>query len=154
MRDPVMIRGHVNLPASRKQRLSVQPRRVTFGFMFKVSEVAFSCYAVQDMARARRFYESVLNLQPAKVTDTPNGQWVEYEIGPHTLALGSAPGFNPSPDGCSVALEVEDFDSAVAHLRANQVKFRFEPFTSPVCRMAGFFDPDGNSLIVHRRHAN
>jgi predicted enzyme related to lactoylglutathione lyase len=68
------------------------------------------------------------------------------------LAIGSAPGFTPSPDGCSVALEVEDFDGAVAHLRQSGVKFRLEPFTSPVCRMASFYDPDGNCLIVHKRH--
>jgi predicted enzyme related to lactoylglutathione lyase len=120
--------------------------------MFTVSEIAFSCYAVQDVDRARRFYEGVLNLKPAQVTDTPSGRWVEYEIGPHTLALGCAPGFNPSADGCSVALEVENFEDAIAHLRANDVKFRFEPFTSPVCRMAAFYDPDGNCLIVHKRN--
>ena len=120
--------------------------------MFNVSEIAFSCYAVKDMARARRFYEGVLNLKPAKAIDTPKGQWVEYEIGAQTLALGCAPGFNPSADGCSVALEVDAFDDAVGHLRANGVKFRFEPFTSPVCRMASFYDPDGNCLIVHKRN--
>jgi predicted enzyme related to lactoylglutathione lyase len=120
--------------------------------MLKVIEVAFSSYAVKDMARARRFYEEVLRLTPTKVANTPNGTWVEYEIGPHTLALGYAPGFEPSPDGCAVALEVDDFDQAVEHLRTAGVKFRFEPFTSPVCRMVGVFDPDGNSLIVHKRH--
>jgi predicted enzyme related to lactoylglutathione lyase len=121
--------------------------------MLKINEIAFSCYAVKDMARARQFYENVLNLKPGTVTDTANGQWVEYEIGPHTLALGCAPGFSPSPDGCSVALEVTDFEEAIKQLQAHQVKFRFEPFTSPVCRMAAIFDPDGNSVIIHKRNA-
>jgi predicted enzyme related to lactoylglutathione lyase len=120
--------------------------------MLTIVEIAFSCYAVKDMARARKFYEGVLNLKPSSAIDTPNGQWVEYELGPHTLSLGCAPGYNPSPDGGAVGLEVEDFDQAIDHLRANGVKFRFEPFTSPVCRMAGVFDPDGNSLIIHKRH--
>ena len=31
--------------------------------MLKVSEIAFSCYAVTDMPRARAFYEGVLGLQ-------------------------------------------------------------------------------------------
>jgi predicted enzyme related to lactoylglutathione lyase len=104
------------------------------------------------MARARAFYEGVLNLKAGTITETPNGQWVEYELGPHTLALGCAPGFNPSPDGCAVALEVTDFDEALAHLQTHGVKLRFEPFTTPVCRMAAIFDPDGNSLIIHRRN--
>ena len=36
----------------------------------KVIELAFCCYAVTDMKRAREFYEGVLNLQPTTVTDT------------------------------------------------------------------------------------
>ena len=121
--------------------------------MLKINEIAFSCYAVMDMARARAFYESVLNLAPGSVTNTDNGQWVEYEMGPHTLALGCAPGFSPSPDGCAVALEVDNFDEAIKQLRASNVKFRFEPFPTPVCRMAGIFDPDGNSVIIHKRNS-
>ena len=119
--------------------------------MLKVNEVAFSCYAVKDMAAARRFYEGVLNLVPGSVFDSGDNQFVEYEIGPHTLAIGRGAGFNPSPDGGTVALEVEDFDQAIAHLRTHGVKFRFEPFPTPVCHMAGILDPDGNSLMIHKR---
>jgi predicted enzyme related to lactoylglutathione lyase len=61
--------------------------------------------------------------------------------------------FKPGPDGCSAALEVEDFDAAVAHLRANHVKFRIEPTATPVCHMAMIFDPDGNSICIHKRKA-
>ena len=121
--------------------------------MLKVTEIAFSCYAVTDMTRARKFYETVLGLKPTTVHDSEHGQWVEYEFGPHALALGSSPMFKPSPDGCSVALEVEDFDAAVAHLRANNVKFRIEPMPTPVCQMAMIFDPDGNTICIHKRKA-
>jgi predicted enzyme related to lactoylglutathione lyase len=120
--------------------------------MLKVTEIAFACYAVTDMPRARAFYEGVLGLQPAQVVDLPGGQWVEYEMGPHTLALGAAPGWKPSPDGCTVGLEVEDFDAAIAHLKAAGVKFRIEPFPTPVCRMAMISDPDGNTLCIHKRN--
>lgn len=88
--------------------------------MLKVIELAFCCYAVTDMTRARAFYEGVLALRPTTVTDLPDGQWVEYEFGPYALAIGSAPGWKPSPDGCTAALEVEDFDAAIAHLRATR----------------------------------
>src|ERR1043165_10198786 len=63
----------------------------------KVIELAFCCYAVTDMKRAREFYEGVLNLNPTTVTDTEHGQWTEYEFGPYAVALGSAPAFKPSP---------------------------------------------------------
>ncbi len=119
--------------------------------MLKVTEIAFSCYAVTDMARARDFYESVLGLKPTTVHDSEHGQWVEYEFGPYALALGSSPMFKPSPDGCSVALEVDNFDDAIAHLRAHNVKFRIEPMPTPVCHMAMIFDPDGNTICIHKR---
>ncbi len=121
--------------------------------MLKVIELAFCCYAVTDMARARGFYEGVLGLKPTSVVDTDHAKWTEYEFGPYALALGSAEGFKPSPDGCMAGLEVEDFDQAVAHLNAKQVKFRREPFDTPVCRMALVFDPDGNSVCIHKRKA-
>ena len=121
--------------------------------MLKVKEIAFSCYAVTDMTRARAFYEGVLGLVPTMVHDLGGGsQWVEFDIGPGTLSLGAAPGWKPSPDGCTVALEVEDFDAAIAHLRAHQTPFRVEPFPTPVCRMAMVTDPDGNTLCIHKRN--
>jgi len=69
--------------------------------MLKVVEIAFCCYAVTDMARARRFYESVLGLKPTTITDLPDAKWVEYEFGPYALSIGSMSGWNPSPDGCT-----------------------------------------------------
>jgi len=120
--------------------------------MLKVIELAFCCYAVTDMDRARKFYEGVLGLKPTTVTSSEYGKWTEYEFGPYALAIGSAPAFKPSPDGCTAGLEVEDFDAAIAHLKANHVKFRMEPMPTPVCRMAMIFDPDGNCICIHKRN--
>ena len=120
----------------------------------RAKEIAFSCYPVTDFARARGFYEGVLGLKSTLLYGEPGGmQWAEYDIGGGTLSIGCAPQMKPSPDGCSVALEVEDFDAAVAQLRQHQVRFRFEPLETPVCRMAIIFDPDGNSLLIHQRKA-
>ena len=47
----------------------------------------------------------------------------------------------------------EDFDEAVRHLRKHDVKFRIEPMDCPSCRMAMVFDPDGNTICIHKRHA-
>jgi predicted enzyme related to lactoylglutathione lyase len=49
-------------------------------------------------------------------------------------------------------LEVEDFDAAIAHLKEHDVKFRIEPLSTPICRMAMIFDPDGNSICIHKRN--
>ena len=119
----------------------------------KVIEVAFTCYPVSDMPRARAFYEGVLGLTPGMTTKSEHGEWIEYEIGPHILAIGLAEGFKPSEHGGSAALEVEDFDQAIQDLREAKVQFRIEPMPTPVCRMAMVYDPDGNSITIHKRNA-
>jgi predicted enzyme related to lactoylglutathione lyase len=121
--------------------------------MFKVIEIAFTGYPVIDIARARAFYEQTLNLNPTTVFEHDGKFWVEYEIGPHVLAINNMGGdWKPGPDGGGVALEVEDFDSAIAWLKERGVKFHLEPFSSPVCRTAVIFDPDGNSIAIHKRN--
>ena len=121
--------------------------------MLKVTEIAFSCYPVTDMARARAFYEGVLGLKATMAHGEAGGmQWTEYDIANGTLSLGAGqPGWKPSTNGCSVGLEVDDFDAAIAHLRASGVKFHMEPFPTPVCRMAFVLDPDGNAVCIHKR---
>jgi predicted enzyme related to lactoylglutathione lyase len=121
--------------------------------MLKVTEIAFSCYPVTDMARARKFYEGVLGLKPTMAFGEPGAmQWTEYDLASSTLSFGcGAPDWTPCADGCSVALEVEDFDAAIAHLRMSKVKFRMEPIPTPVCRMAMISDPDGNTICIHKR---
>jgi len=123
--------------------------------MLKVIEIAFSCYPVTDMAQARKFYEEILHLKPAVTVGEPGSfQWTEYEIGSGTLALGAgAPDWHPRSDGCSVGLEMENFDAAITELRSKGVKFKMEPFPTPVCNMAFISDPDGNTICIHKRHA-
>jgi predicted enzyme related to lactoylglutathione lyase len=121
----------------------------------KVTEIAFSCYPVTDMARARNFYEQVLGLKVAMAHGEPGGmQWTEYDLSNGTLSLGSGvPGWEPTSQGCSVTLEVENFALAITHLKSNGVKFKMEPFPTPVCEMAFIFDPDGNTVGIHKRKA-
>jgi predicted enzyme related to lactoylglutathione lyase len=118
----------------------------------KVIEIAFSCYPVTDLKRAKQFYENTLGLKQTTVWGDDNQAWIEYDIGPSTLAITNFPSeWKPSPDGGGVALEVENFDTAIAELKKVGSKFRVEPTESPVCHMAVVFDPDGNSVCIHKR---
>jgi predicted enzyme related to lactoylglutathione lyase len=118
----------------------------------KVIEIAFSCYPVTDLKRAKQFYENTLGLKQTTIWGDDNQAWIEYDIGPSTLAITNFPSeWKPSPDGGGVALEVENFDSAIAELKKAGAKFRVEPTESPVCHMAVVFDPDGNSVCIHKR---
>jgi predicted enzyme related to lactoylglutathione lyase len=120
----------------------------------KVIEIAFTGYPVTDVKRARQFYEVTLGLKPTKVFGDDKAAWVEYDIGPQTLAIGNgAPDWKPSPGGGSVGLEVEDFDAAVSQLKRSGTLFRLEPIQTPVCQMAVVSDPDGNSITIHKRKA-
>lgn len=120
--------------------------------MIRYKEIAFTAYPVTDIARAREFYEGVLGLRP-NAPVKPDAKFIEYDIGPGTLAIGVSPNWLPSKDGASSALEVEDFDAAVTELRGHKVEFIIGPMETPVCRMAAFRDPDGNKLTIHRRKA-
>jgi predicted enzyme related to lactoylglutathione lyase len=118
----------------------------------KVIEIAFSCYPVTDLKRAKQFYENTLGLRQTTIWGDDNQAWIEYDIGPSTLAITNYPSeWKPSPDGGGVALEVENFDTAIAELKKSGAKFRVEPTESPVCHMAVVFDPDGNSVCIHKR---
>ncbi len=117
----------------------------------KILEIAFTAYPVKDMAVARAFYEGVLGLTRESIFSDYAAFWVEYQIGAQTLALGCHETMKPSSDGPSVALEVEDFEAALAHLKSHGVKFAVEPFDTPVCKGVLILDPDGNKITIHKR---
>jgi predicted enzyme related to lactoylglutathione lyase len=120
----------------------------------KITEIAFFAYAVSDMKKARAFYEGVLGLKPNSDFDgTKNANWIEYDIGAGTLGVGCAPGmWEPSPKGASAALEVENFDEALALVKAKNLPIVMGPHEFPSCRMVVIADPDGNRLTLHKRN--
>ncbi len=118
----------------------------------KVKEIAFVCYGVTDIAKSRKFYEKILELKAASKWIGKDSAFIEYEIGPHTLAIGKgAKNFKPGKNGATVALEVDDFDEVVKKLKKAKVKFLMEPFESGVCFMALVEDPSKNQIMIHRR---
>ncbi len=118
--------------------------------MFTIKEASFVGYPSTDLARSRAFYEGVLGL---KVTMEPGAvQWMELEVGNVTIGLGNyGEGWKPSKDGALIALEVDDFDAALAELKAKNIPFSFEGMETPVCHFAIVRDPDGNAVMIHQR---
>ncbi|GJL55004.1 MAG: glyoxalase [Nitrospirales bacterium] len=120
----------------------------------KISEIAFTGYPVSDVQRAREFYEGILGLTPGdidgEIPGMPGIYWVEYAIGSQTLALSNA--WSPSgQSGPSIALEVDDFQDAIDHLKGHGVKIVAECIETPVCRMALIEDMDRNGITIHKR---
>ena len=117
-----------------------------------IREIAFTGVPVTDIPRARGFYESVLGLQPSGPTD---GAWIEYEIGNGTFGIGN---YGESWKGCSeggtmIAFECEDLDAMVQRVQESGAPIKMEIMDTPVCRFAIVADPDGNSIMLHKRKA-
>src|SRR3979411_2860295 len=111
----------------------------------KAKKIAFTGIPVTDIKRARAFYEGALGLKPS--ANFSEGVWIEYELGDDTLAIGSVGDqWKPSPDGTSVAIEVEDFEAAIKDLKKANVTFAAEGIESPVCTMAVVQDTDSTTI--------
>jgi predicted enzyme related to lactoylglutathione lyase len=119
--------------------------------LIDAERVDFIGVPVRDLARADEFYGQTLGLQR-----NPNSseRWIEYEAGNVTLALVHESllpgGFKPL---AALAIRVPDVAAARARLQEGGVEFEGEIIDSGVCHIAGFTDPDGNGLILHRRYA-
>jgi catechol 2,3-dioxygenase-like lactoylglutathione lyase family enzyme len=112
----------------------------------QVEQVDFLTIPTRDVERAVAFYCDVLGLAPgaAGEVETPNV----------TLSF-----WNPERDGeefrphvGGFAIRVADVAEARRELEAKGVEFVGETFDSGVCHMGFFTDPDGNTVILHRRY--
>jgi len=117
----------------------------------QVERVDFVSFFTQDIARAKRFYSETLGLE----IESEGESDMELTCGQVTLdifdpsSIGQE--FAPSPAG--LALRVPDVAAARAELEAKGVEFDGEIVHTSVCDMTFFRDPDGNSLMLHRRFA-
>jgi catechol 2,3-dioxygenase-like lactoylglutathione lyase family enzyme len=114
----------------------------------QVEQVDFVTVPTRDVERAVAWYHDVLGLPVSEHTDgeieTPNvtlGFW-----NPETEGLE----FKPNEAG--FALRVADVEEARKELEAKGVEFLGETFDSGVCLMGFLKDPDGNTVILHRRY--
>jgi catechol 2,3-dioxygenase-like lactoylglutathione lyase family enzyme len=121
--------------------------------MIEVERVDFVRIPVTDIEKAKRFYGEVLGLE--QKLNSPGDDWIEFETGNVTLAVMTPHThgyeFAPLPPG-TIALRVPDVAAAKAKLEAVGVQVN-EMWDSGVCYGAGFRDPDGNSILLHRRYA-
>jgi catechol 2,3-dioxygenase-like lactoylglutathione lyase family enzyme len=114
-----------------------------------IERVDFVDVPSRDVERSIGFYRDILGLPQNSREPT------EFQAGNVTLAI-----WKPEDQGVAfpksgahgIALRVPDVAAARAELEAKGVQFIGER-DSGVCNMAFFEDPDGNSLILHRRYA-
>lgn len=115
----------------------------------RATKIGFVGIPVTDIECARRFYEGVLGLKVSE--QMMGGKWIEYSVGPDTLAIANVGDqWKPSDQGTGAALEMENFEEAIKELKEAKIKFDAEPFETPCCHMAVVADPDGNKIIIHK----
>jgi catechol 2,3-dioxygenase-like lactoylglutathione lyase family enzyme len=139
--------------SERTQKRAVNGRKRKNLPMINVERIDYIRVPVTDIDRATDFYGHILGLPLDP--NSPHDDWVEYEAGNVTLAVmtphthGSE--FVPLPPG-TLAFRVPDVAEAKAKLEAAGVEVN-DVWDSGACRGAGFSDPDGNRILLHRRYA-
>jgi catechol 2,3-dioxygenase-like lactoylglutathione lyase family enzyme len=114
-----------------------------------VELVDFISVPTRDTARAVAWYRDVLGLPESQFTEG------EVEVPNVTLSFWEPERENLpfAANEAGIALRVADVAAARAELEAQGVEFIAETWDSGVCQFAAFRDPDGNTLILHRRYA-
>jgi catechol 2,3-dioxygenase-like lactoylglutathione lyase family enzyme len=112
----------------------------------RVETVDFLAIPTRDIERSVRWYTEVLGLEP--------GAEGEVETPNVTISF-----WNPESDGeefkphlGGFGVRVADVEEARRELEAKGVAFKGETYDSGVGDMGFFEDPDGNTIILHRRN--
>lgn len=115
----------------------------------RVEQVDFISIPTRDTERAVAWYRDTLGLPESAVTDgeleTPNVTLSFWEPEREDLPFVA--------NSAGIGLRVADVGQTRAELEAKGVEFEAETWDSGVCHFAVFRDPDGNTLILHRRYA-
>ena len=121
--------------------------------MIDVERVDYFRVPVTNMEEANRFYGELLGLE--RNPNSPDEDWVEYEVGNVTLAVMTPHthdyDFAPLPPA-TIALRVPDVAAAKATLESAGVEVG-EMWDSGACHGAGVSDPAGNRILLHHRYA-
>lgn len=115
--------------------------------------VDFVRYPVSDLGASLSSYRDTLGLDLEKHVEEYG--WAEFAVPPTTLALDEASpdeGIDPSQNDPAIAIAVDDVDAAVDELRDGGSSVYVEPVDTGVCELAKIGDPDGNPILLHRRH--
>ena len=114
-----------------------------------VEQVDFITIPTRDPARAIAWYRDVLGLPESQVSDgeveTPNVTLSFWQPELEDLPF--------VPNEAGFGIRVSDVSAARAELKAKGVEYIDETWDSGVCHFAAFRDPDGNTIILHRRYA-
>jgi predicted enzyme related to lactoylglutathione lyase len=119
-----------------------------------IKDIAFVAYPSENIATTREWYEKHLGLNfTGPYVENGVEMYNEANIGPACFALmHPAYGQQPAGSGHGCAFEVEDMEATVARLRDAGCKVN-DIYPTPVCKISGLRDPEGNQITLHQRTA-
>jgi predicted enzyme related to lactoylglutathione lyase len=101
------------------------------------------------LAKAAAFYRDALGLPQEMYSE--QWQWAEFNCGNVMLALHGGMKLPDNVAGSRIALAVEDIHAAYAELKSKGARVVGEPVDYTVCCAVEVLDPDGNTVILHKR---
>jgi predicted enzyme related to lactoylglutathione lyase len=105
----------------------------------------FVLFHVGDMQKAIEFYRDFLGLPLEFYKE--EWKWAEFSAGNVTLTLSG--GGRPSTS--VIALAVDDLEAASHEVQAKGVKAKRSLHELSTCWHLEILDPDGNTVILHKR---
>jgi predicted enzyme related to lactoylglutathione lyase/ketosteroid isomerase-like protein len=115
----------------------------------KIRGTDFVMYQVSDLATAARFYRETLGLTQEIYSEEWN--WAEFNCGDVTLSLHGGVRLPEQIAGGRIALAVDDVFAASAELKSKGARVVGEPVDYKVCCAVEVLDPDGNTVLLHKR---
>lgn len=118
----------------------------------KITKIAFVVFPVSDIARARTFYEDVLQLRPSRIFEKDGRGSIDYDLEGGERITIRCEGLLPATNAprVTVALAVDNFNDVIATLRASKVLFVSAPAEISGACQATVNDPDGNCITIHK----
>jgi len=115
-----------------------------------IKDIAFTAYPAKDVRALREWYESNLGLKfTGPYVEDGVEKYNEATIGGNTFSLMTSEWVERDPGtAASVVFEVDDIDAEVARLREKGLTV--ETHATPVCKLAGFQDAEGNKVSFHQ----
>ena len=119
-----------------------------------IKDIAFVAYPAENVTATRAWYEKHLGLNfTGAYAENGVEMYNEANVGPACFALmHPAYGQQPAGSGHGCAFEVEDMDATVKQLRDAGLTVN-DPYQTPVCKVSGVTDPEGNKITLHQRTA-
>ncbi|HEY7691365.1 MAG TPA: VOC family protein [Gaiellaceae bacterium] len=116
-----------------------------------VERTDFVSVPVTDLERSTAWYRDTLGLEQIGKLEFPEFQLGEnvslYLLDPTKIGREFT-----GPHTASIALRVPDVEAARTELVSRGVEVA-DTYDTGVCHMAVLHDPDGNTLMLHRRYA-